>query len=138
MASSSAALARMRRQARRDTNPELALRRILHHDGFRYRVDRPALPGSRRRQDIVFPGPKVAVEVRGCFWHACPEHATQPKANQAWWADKLAKNATRDADSARQLEAAGWKLIVVWEHEDSIEAAERVARSVRDRSARTH
>jgi DNA mismatch endonuclease (patch repair protein) len=108
----------------------MGLRRILHHRGYRYRVDLPALPSRRRRQDLVFPSAKVAVEVRGCFWHSCPDHGTQPKANGSWWEDKLAANVARDADSARQLEAAGWYLVVVWEHEAPFVAAERVARIV--------
>jgi len=123
----------MQRQKRRDTTPELELRRILHGRGFRYRVDRPALPGSRRRHDLVFPGVRVAVEVRGCFWHSCPEHATMPKSNAAWWAAKLATNAERDADTARRLDEAGWVLVVVWEHEDASEVADRVALAVTSR-----
>jgi DNA mismatch endonuclease (patch repair protein) len=117
----------MRRQKRRDTGPELDLRRLLHAQGFRYRVDTSVIAGSRRRHDLVFPNLKVAVEVRGCFWHRCPVHGTSPKANDAWWAAKLAKNVERDADTARQLADAGWELVVVWEHEDARLAAERVA-----------
>jgi DNA mismatch endonuclease (patch repair protein) len=123
----------MRQQKRRDTGPELELRRILHARGFRYRVDCPALPGSRRRHDLVFPGPRVAVEVRGCFWHSCTQHATWPKANKEWWQAKLARNAERDADTARRLEDAGWALVVVWEHDDPVSAADRVAAVVAGR-----
>lgn len=111
---------------------------MLHHRGFRYRVDYPVLVGRQRRHDLVFSGAKVAVEVRGCFWHSCPEHATHPKANQTWWADKLAKNVARDADTARQLEAAGWELVVVWEHEEPAKAAERVAQVVDARKGTWH
>jgi DNA mismatch endonuclease, patch repair protein len=123
----------MQRQRRRDTAPELELRRILHRRGFRYRVDKPALPGSRRRHDLVFPRARVAVEVRGCFWHSCPEHATLPKANAVWWAAKLAVNAQRDRDTAQRLEEVGWLLLVVWEHEDPAAAADRVAEAVTSR-----
>jgi DNA mismatch endonuclease (patch repair protein) len=108
----------------------MELRRLLHRKGYRYRVDRPVLAGSRRRHDLVFPTAKVAVEVRGCFWHACPQHATQPKANSGWWAEKLGANVARDADTAERLSRAGWELVVVWEHEDPAVAAERVAREV--------
>ena len=124
-ASSPAALARMRRQRRADTTPELALRRELHRRGLRYRLHAPVVD-RRRRHDIVFGSPKVVVEVRGCFWHGCPEHATSPKANAEWWAEKLRGNRRRDEDSARSLAAAGWTLVVVWEHEDPITAARRV------------
>jgi len=123
----------MEHQLRRDTKPELALRRVLHKSGLRYLVDRPALAGSRRRHDLVFSKARTAVEVRGCFWHSCPVHATVPKANGDWWASKLAKNAQRDADTALQLEEAGWALVVVWEHEDPEVAAERVTAVVSSR-----
>lgn len=123
----------MARQRRRDTKPELALRRLLHQQGLRYRVDCPVLVDSRRRHDLVFTKARTAVEVRGCFWHSCPLHATAPKANAEWWSAKLAANVRRDADTARQLETAGWALVVVWEHEDTRMAAERVAAIVRSR-----
>lgn len=123
----------MRRQARRDTAPELALRRELHRRGLRYRVDRTVLPGSRRRHDIVFSRARVVVEVRGCFWHACPVHGTQPKANARWWKDKLQANVRRDWETAGSLDAEGWELVVVWEHEDAVDAANRVEEVVRSR-----
>jgi DNA mismatch endonuclease (patch repair protein) len=117
----------MQRQPRSGTAPELALRRALHRRGLRYRLQVEVLPGLRRRPDVVFRRARVAVEVYGCYWHACPEHGTQPKANGAWWAAKLAANVERDLDTARRLRSAGWELLVVWEHEDSEVAADRVA-----------
>lgn len=95
-------------------------------------------PFVRRTLDIVFGSVKVAVEVRGCFWHACPEHATWPDNNAAWWRDKLEANRRRDLDTARRLAELGWELIVVWEHEDPDVAAQRVARSVRRRRVARH
>lgn len=118
---------------RTGTNPEMALRRALHASGLRYRVDWP-IPGTRRRADIVFPRAKVAVLVHGCFWHGCPEHATQPKANSAWWTTKLAANQTRDADTVATLERLGFDTLVVWEHEVVADAAARVATAVRRRT----
>lgn len=118
---------RMQRQARRDTKPELALRRTLHAMGLRFRVDRAVIPGVRRRPDIVFGPAKVAVFVDGCFWHRCPEHGTLPKANSEWWADKLQRNVERDADTDRRLADLGWLAVHVWEHEASADAAIRVA-----------
>lgn len=125
-ASSAAALSRMQRQRRRDTKPELALRRELHRLGLRYRVDRRLLSGMRRRVDIVFGPAKVAVFVDGCFWHSCPQHATLPRANAQWWADKLAANVERDSDSDRELAECGWLVVHVWEHEGVADAAARV------------
>lgn len=124
-ASSPQALARMRRQRQRDTGPELALRQELHRRGLRYRVHAPVFD-ARRRHDIVFSRAKVVVEVRGCYWHGCPEHGTTPKSNAAWWSEKLATNRRRDDDTRRRLNEEGWLIVEVWEHEDPIEAADRV------------
>lgn len=118
--------ARMRAQRRRDTAPEVALRRELHRRGARFFVDRPPLRGLRRRADLVFPRKRVAVYVDGCFWHSCPQHATSPKNNAQWWADKLAANVVRDRDTDVRLAAAGWRVVRIWEHENPTEAADRV------------
>jgi len=116
----------MRRQGRRDTKPELRLRRELHRRGRRYYVDRAPLPGLRRRADLVFPRLKVAVYVDGCFWHACSQHGTRPKNNRDWWDAKLDGNVQRDRDTDRRLTAAGWRVARVWEHEDLTAAVEIV------------
>ena len=121
----------MARQARRDTVPELALRRELHRRGLRFRVDHP-LPGMpRRRADVVFPRTRVAVFVDGCFWHVCPLHGTAPKQNGAWWAEKLRRNSERDRDTDERLTVQGWRVVRVWEHESPIAAAQRVEALVR-------
>ena len=127
----SATVRRMQRQKRRDTKPELALRRELHRRGHRYYVDRPPLAGMRRRADLVFPRLKVAVYVDGCFWHSCPQHATVSKNNQDWWVAKLAGNVTRDRDTDTRLTEAGWRVVRVWEHEDPAVAADLVTRLLR-------
>ncbi|HEX3900204.1 MAG TPA: very short patch repair endonuclease [Mycobacteriales bacterium] len=113
----------MAAQLRRDTKPEMALRQELHRSGLRYRVDYQVLKGLRRRADVAFPRAQVAVFVDGCFWHGCPTHRTWPKSNSEWWASKLEANVSRDRDTDRRLAEAGWLVIRMWEHEDSIEAA---------------
>ncbi|MFD8104128.1 very short patch repair endonuclease [Nocardia fluminea] len=123
--------ARMAKQRRADTAPELALRRELHRAGLRYFVDRPPLEGQRRRADVVFPRLRIAVYVDGCFWHRCPDHATYPKNNAQWWADKLAGNVARDRATDLALTAAGWAVVRVWEHEDPHAAAERITALVK-------
>ncbi|QYB01422.1 very short patch repair endonuclease [Rhodococcus sp. USK10] len=123
--------ARMRAQRRRDTAPELALRRELHRRGARYFVDRAPMKGVRRRADLVFPRRKVAVYVDGCFWHSCPQHATFPKNNAQWWAEKLAGNVTRDRDTDSTLTDAGWTVVRIWEHENPVAAADRVQAALR-------
>lgn len=115
------------RTRRRDTAPELALRRELWALGLRFLVDVPA-PGTgrRRRVDVLLRGGRLAILVHGCFWHGCPEHYHPPRANAEWWALKLRSVQARDADSLRVLHAAGWLPVVVWEHEDMAAAAGRL------------
>lgn len=125
--------ARMMAQAKRDTSPELTLRRALHRRGLRYRVDVSPAGRVRGRADVVFPREKIAIYVDGCFWHQCPEHGSMPRSNRAWWRAKLEENVARDRRVDQQLTAAGWLVLRVWEHEDPEEAADRIERHVRDR-----
>ena len=116
-----------------DTEPEVRLRRELHRRGLRYRLHAAVVPGTKRSVDIAFPRELIAVDVRGCFWHACPEHQTTPRSNARWWAEKLAENARRDADTESRLARAGWVLAIVWAHDDPTVAADRVQRLVTER-----
>lgn len=115
----------------RDTKPELALRGLLHSKGLRYRVCVRPIPELNRTADIVFRKAKVAVEVRGCFWHGCPQHCRIGSTNSAFWKAKVSRNIERDREMDTKLRAAGWTVIVVWEHEDPDKAAATVAESVR-------
>lgn len=126
--------ARMSRQATKDTAPELALRRELHRRGYRYRKEWTVPGMSRRRMDIAFTRRRVAVFVDGCFWHACPIHATAPRANAAWWAAKLDRNVVRDRATDDHLSRLGWIVVRVWEHEDPREAADRIVMSLTSQS----
>lgn len=124
--SSTVASNRMSTARRRDTAPEVALRRELHARGLRYRVTYP-VPGQRRRSiDVAFTRAKVAVFVDGCFWHGCPEHGTRPRSNSLWWQEKLAANIARDTDTDRVLRDLGWLVLRIWEHEPPAKAAELV------------
>jgi DNA mismatch endonuclease (patch repair protein) len=76
---------------------------------------------------------KIAVFVDGCFWHSCPIHGSQPKANAGWWMGKLADNRRRDADTNQRLRRAGWLVTRVWEHESPADAADHVASIVAGR-----
>ena len=125
-ASSPGAKRRMQANRRRDTEPELAVRRLLHARGWRFRVDYPPVSGLRRRADIVFTRRRLAVYVDGCFWHACPAHGTQSKSNAPFWAAKLAANRRRDRDTDDRLGAAGWTVVRVWEHETPQAAVGRI------------
>ena len=103
---------------RKDTKPELQLRRALHAAGYRYRKDFPIKVGGRVvRPDIVFTRSRVAVFVDGCFWHCCTEHRQIPSTNNRYWASKLAANVARDRQQDSLLSSAGWLVIRIWEHE---------------------
>ncbi len=117
---------RMSRTAQRDNRGERALRSELHRRGFRFRLHRPIVEGTRRTVDVVFPGAKLAVFVDGCFWHGCPAHGTSPKNNAAWWRAKIAANIARDRDTDARLAALGWTVLRIWAHEDPVEAADRI------------
>jgi DNA mismatch endonuclease, patch repair protein len=121
---------RMSRQARRDTAPEVALRRALHRRGLRYRVGIRPVPELRGAADIVFTAARVAVYVDGCFWHMCPAHSTMPANNAAWWKAKLEGNRARDRRTDALLAQHGWAAVRIWEHEDPEQAAERIAEIV--------
>lgn len=135
-ASSEATMRSMQGNKRRDTVPEMLLRRELHSMGLRYRVDARPLRDVDRRADIVFRPARVAVFVHGCFWHGCPEHYYAPATNVDYWTEKVQRNVIRDVDTSSRLAAQGWKVVVVWEHEDPHKAAQRIARTVRARRAR--
>jgi DNA mismatch endonuclease (patch repair protein) len=115
----------MQRQKTRDTGPELAVRKLLHAAGLRYRVDVAPLPEIRRRADVVFRSARVALFIDGCFWHGCPTHgARTTKSNPSYWSEKVLRNQARDRDTDAKLKAAGWLPVRVWEHQppDSIAA----------------
>jgi DNA mismatch endonuclease (patch repair protein) len=99
-------------------------------------VDRaPLREHARRRADVVFPRARVAVFVDGCFWHGCPEHASWPKANAAWWRAKIEANRRRDSATDEALLHAGWRVVRVWAHEDPETAADRIAHVLKEARA---
>lgn len=102
----------------KDTAPEVAVRRLLHKLGYRYRLHVRGLPG---RPDIVLAGRRAVIEIRGCFWHRHPDptcrNAVLPATRRQWWAEKLEANVARDARNLEALEAMGWKVLVIWECE---------------------
>lgn len=132
VASSTAVRAVMVGNRKRDTRPERALRSALHCRGLRYRLHtRPT--EARCQVDIVFPSARVAVFVDGCFWHRCPEHGVRPRTNSDYWDAKIARNLARDRRNDAELEAAGWTVVRVWEHEVPEEAADRISQLILQR-----
>jgi DNA mismatch endonuclease, patch repair protein len=133
--SSIAALKRMKAAKPKDTAPEKALRSALHAKGLRYRLDLRVLKEVNRRADIVFRSARVAIFVDGCFWHGCPIHGTQSKANAEFWSSKINRNRERDADTNQRLEEKGWLVIRVWEHEDPEEASKKIFEIIKKRES---
>ena len=96
--------------------PEMAVRRITHGMGYRYRLHRKDLPG---KPDLVFPGRRKVIFVHGCFWHqhadAACRIARRPRSNRDYWLPKLKRNAARDGEHQANLAASGWDVLVLWE-----------------------
>lgn len=106
----------MRAIRQKDTKPELAVRKLLHALGFRFRLHRRDLPG---KPDIVLPRHNAVVFVHGCFWH---QHqgcriSNVPRSRTDYWLPKLARTVQRDASAIQSLESRGWRTLVVWECE---------------------
>jgi DNA mismatch endonuclease, patch repair protein len=100
------------------TSPELAVRRLVHALGYRYRLHRRDLPG---KPDLVFALRRKVIFVHGCFWHQhantnCPDGRV-PKSNTKYWRTKLSRNTARDAENTASLRALGWRVLVVWDCE---------------------
>lgn len=106
----------MRRIKSKDTKPELAVRRLVHRLGYRFRLHRRDLPGS---PDLVFAGRRKVIFVHGCFWHQHPDPACRdarpPRSNNSYWGPKLARTIERDAASEEELRKQGWDVLTVWE-----------------------
>ena len=94
----------------------MAVRRLVHRLGYRYRLHGKNLPGS---PDLVFPGRKAVIFVHGCFWHRHPEcrDASMPKTNMEFWERKFGENVARDCRNEKMLGQTGWRVLVIWECE---------------------
>ena len=106
----------MQGNKRRDTKPEVKVRQMLREMGFTgYRCDWAKAPG---RPDVAFVGRRLAIEVRGCFWHRCPVcQMSVPKKNIEYWEEKFARNRERDERNLTALAEQGWNVLVLWEHQ---------------------
>ncbi len=104
----------MSRIRSRDTKPELAVRSLLHKNGFRFRLHRKDLPG---KPDIVLPKYRTVIFVHGCFWHrhkGC-KFAYTPKTKARFWEEKFGKTARRDILVQGQMAEIGWAVMVIWQ-----------------------
>ena len=111
----------MSRIRSKNTKPEMAVRRLVHSMGYRYRLHRKDLPG---KPDLVFGPTKKIIEVRGCYWHAhlrydpgCREARSASKSNTGYWGPKMDRNVARDVANLEALQALGWSVLVIWECE---------------------
>ncbi|MDM9645559.1 DNA mismatch endonuclease Vsr [Rhizobium sp. S163] len=107
---------RMSRIRAKDTGPEMAVRRLIHGMGYRYRLHKKKLPG---RPDIVFGKRRKIIFVHGCFWHRHSDSACKlsraPKSRLEFWMPKLEGNVARDAGNEEALRSMGWDILVIWE-----------------------
>jgi DNA mismatch endonuclease (patch repair protein) len=117
----------MRAVKSRDTKPEIAVRRVAHAQGLRFRLNRSDLPG---KPDLVFPSRRAVIFVHGCFWHGhdCARGSRVPATNRDYWRAKIGRNMARDKASLAALKKLGWKAIVIWECETR--DAERLKRLI--------
>jgi DNA mismatch endonuclease, patch repair protein len=109
---------RMSRVRNRDTKPEMVVRQLIHSRGFRYRLHDKRLPGA---PDLVFRSRRKVIFIHGCFWHRHSDPscklARMPKSKLDFWKPKLEGNSQRDLRHQSEVDAIGWKYLVVWECE---------------------
>ena len=98
----------------KNTEPEIAVRKILWKRGLRYRIHNKAVLGT---PDISNRRRKLAVFVDGCFWHGCPACYREPKTNVSFWRNKVSRNQTRREVVRAGLIAQGFRVVEIWEHE---------------------
>lgn len=122
----------------RDTQAELAVRRLVHATGLRYRVNARPERDLRRTADLLFTRARVAVLIDGCYWHGCPEHFKMPSTNRDYWEGKIGRNRLRDIETTALLEGRGWRVLRFWEHEAPTSIAASIVDVVRDRREVTH
>ena len=99
---------------RKNTKPELLVRKFLFSRGFRYRLNHPRLPGH---PDIVLRKYRTVIFVNGCFWHGHDCRNTRPAENKEYWQKKCERNMKHDKDVTAMFEARGWKVLRIWECE---------------------
>jgi len=107
----------MARIRKKDTKPEMLVRRLVHSLGYRYRLHKEGLPGT---PDIVLSARRKVIFVHGCFWHrheGCADGRKLPRGNLSYWGPKLKRNRQRDEANVARLRELGWDVLVVWECE---------------------
>ena len=118
----------MSRVRSKNTRPEMLVRRLVHAEGYRYRLHDRRLPGC---PDLVFKSRRKVIFVHGCFWHRHDKCALarMPKSRLDFWEPKLTANKERDARNKKLLAKEGWKVLTIWECE--LQDTERLKRTIR-------
>lgn len=119
----------MSRIGSRDTAPELAIRKVLHRVGYRFRLHRKDLPG---KPDLTLPKHHAVIFVHGCFWHGhegCRDFRI-PKTNSAFWLEKIGRNIGRDREAVLKLASLGWRVLIVWECATGSKQVEKTASDI--------
>lgn len=111
------------------TIPEIAVRRITHSLGYRYRLHRKQLPGT---PDLVFVRTRKVIFVNGCFWHRhiCRFGQSMPVSNQQFWLKKFDGNVARDQRVRSELRRLGWKILTVWECQIKADKLDRLTERI--------
>ena len=104
----------MRSVGRKDTAPEMKVRRLVHSMGYRYALHVKTLPG---KPDLVLVSRRRIIFVHGCFWHKhrCRHGRISPMINSDYWSGKRERNAERDREHIKSLRKDGWEVLVIWE-----------------------
>lgn len=112
----------------KDTSPKMAVRRLVHSLGYRYRLHVRSLPGT---PDLVFPRLGKIINISGCFWHmhGCGR-CRIPASRRRYWISKLERNALRDRRNKRALRRAGWKLLTIWECQTQLSQRVRLRKRI--------
>jgi len=117
----------------RDTQAELAVRRLVQATGLSYRVNARSERDLRRTADRLFTRARVAVLIDGCYWHDCPEHFNTPSTNFDYWEGKIGRNRLRDIETTALVEGRSWRVLRFWEHQAPTSIAASIVDVLRDR-----
>ena len=99
----------------KNTEIELILRKALWKQGYRYRKNFNALPGS---PDIVLTKYKIVIFCDGEFFHGKDwdilEARLKESNNSEYWIKKISRNKERDDEINKKLSFLGWKVLRFW------------------------
>ncbi len=98
----------------KDSKIEVAFRKALWKEGFRYRKNVKSYFG---KPDLVLKKYKTVIFIDSCFWHGCKKHCKLPATNKKFWKEKIERNRQRDKEVNKHYKKIGWNIIRIWEHD---------------------